>query len=345
MRRVGLPQSLLLAVSVMALCAGLLCPVAATAAPAAGGTGGPGAPGAGARETGPYETEDGAVESEPGPTEGEAGPAAPEAGAAPPDGEVEGPAGEGEEPAGEGEEPAGGAEPPAGGVFGSTGRPQLLLIHGGSFLFDDPNFEALTRERAIAAGFVPHYVNYPLDNLPAAIDRVREEARRLREKFGLDRVYAYGSSAGGTLTALLSGDDLVSAAVAKAPVSDLATWEWPIVRYGAEYWQALDVGPIARRQFSPALRPQLAPLLVIQGREDGIVPPTMNEEFASRFRRVKLWIVAGGHTTDRVRPFLVTRAMHWLERIARRKLARVLAAERRAKAIREGHTRKPKAAH
>ena len=31
-------------------------------------------------------------------------------------------------------------------------RPQLLLIHGGSFLGDDPGFEALTRGPAAAAG-------------------------------------------------------------------------------------------------------------------------------------------------------------------------------------------------
>ncbi len=30
-------------------------------------------------------------------------------------------------------------------------------------------------------------------------------------------------------------------------------------------------------------------------------------------------MVAGGHTTDRVRPFLVTRAMHWLAQIATQK--------------------------
>ena len=209
----------------------------------------------------------------------------------------------------------------AGGLVGSTERPQLLLIHGGSFLYDDPTFEPLTRGHAIAAGFAPHYVTYPLDNLPAAVERVRAEARRLRHKFGLDRVYAYGASAGGTLAALLSGDDLVSAAVAKAPVSDLATWEWPIGRYGPEYWTALGVGQASRERLSPVLRPERAPLLVIQGRADNVVPPSMNEEFAARFSRVKLWMVAGGHTTERVRPFLITRAMHWLEQIAARKVA------------------------
>jgi acetyl esterase/lipase len=217
-----------------------------------------------------------------------------------------------EEGAKEGTGGGGGGE---GGAVGPGQRPQLLLFHGGSFLYDDPYFEPLTRPRALAAGFVPHYVTYPLGNLPAAVDKARSEARRLREKFGLGRVYAYGSSAGGTLAALLSGDGLVAAAVAKAPVSDLVTWEWPIAKYGPEYWETLGVDLAARERLSPIRRAQRSPLLVIQGRADNIVPATMNEAFAARYRRVRLWMVAGGHTTERVRPFLITRAMHWLEHI------------------------------
>jgi acetyl esterase/lipase len=199
-----------------------------------------------------------------------------------------------------------------GGVVGPGQRPQLLLIHGGSFLFEDPEFEPLTRAPALAAGFVPHYVTYPLDNLPAAVEKVRAEARRLREKFGVDRVYAYGASAGGTLAALLSGDHLVSAAVAKAPVSDLVTWTFPLEKYGPDYWENLGVDLADRERLSPIRRPQRAPLLLIQGRGDHVVPPSMNEAFAAAYARVSLWLVAGGHLTERVRPFLVTRAMEWL---------------------------------
>ncbi len=224
-----------------------------------------------------------------------------------------------------------------GGVLGPGQRPQLLLIHGGSFLFEDPEFEPLTRAPALAAGFVPHYVTYPLDNLPAAVERVRAEARRLREKFGLESVYAYGASAGGTLAALLSGDDLVSAAVAKAPVSDLVTWTWPEGKYGANYWEGLGVDLADRERLSPIRRPQLAPLLLIQGRADNVVPPTMNQAFAAAYPRVKLWMVAGGHLTERARPFLVTRAMEWLGRIATRK------AELAAKAKREAEKAKNEA--
>ena len=45
----------------------------------------------------------------------------------------------------------------------------------------------------------------------------------------------------------------------------------------------------------------------------------MNEMFAAKFKRVHLWEVPGGHTTERVRPDLITKAMRWLARIAQRK--------------------------
>src|SRR6201999_2920642 len=122
-------------------------------------------------------------------------------------------------------------------------KSQLTLIHGGSFLFHDPFFRPLTRPWALEAGFVPHYVDYPLANLPAAVTAVREEARQLRQLVGAKSVYAYGASAGGTLAAILAGEGDVAAAVAKAPISDLATWEWPLGRYGANYYENIAAGP------------------------------------------------------------------------------------------------------
>jgi acetyl esterase/lipase len=194
-------------------------------------------------------------------------------------------------------------------------KPQLLLFHGGSFLFEDPEFEPLTRERAEIAGFVPHYVTYPLGDMPAAVETVRLAARELRERVGRDNVYAYGASAGGTLAAILAGEGSVAAAVAKAPVSDLVSWEWPLQQYGLNYFEQIQVGPEDRLRLSPYRRPQKRPLLVIQGRADKVVPLKMNEAFAAKFPRVHLWVVAGGHTTERVRPYLVSRAMRWLAQI------------------------------
>ncbi len=197
-------------------------------------------------------------------------------------------------------------------------KPQLILIHGGSFLFHDPFFRPLTRGWALAEGFQPHYVNYPLGNLPAAVAAVRLEARRLREKVGIERVYAYGASAGGTLAAILAGEGDVEAAVAKAPISDLATWEWPLSQYGATYYESILAGPATRLRLSPVNRAAEEPLLVIQGREDGVVPPAMNEAFAAKFADVYLWLVPGGHTTERVRPWIISGAMRWLAQRAAR---------------------------
>lgn len=187
----------------------------------------------------------------------------------------------------------------------------LLVIHGGSFLYDDLSFEALTRGPAEAAGFVPHYLSYPLGDLPAAVRAARSEARRLGERFR-GRLYAYGTSAGGTLAAILAGDGLVRAAVAKAPVSDLVGWEWPLTAYGPDFYEAIGADETARRRLSPLRRPARRPLLVLQGRADAVVPAAMNEEFAAKFARVHLWLAAGGHATERLRPRLLEGAFAWL---------------------------------
>jgi fermentation-respiration switch protein FrsA (DUF1100 family) len=195
------------------------------------------------------------------------------------------------------------------------------MIHGGSFLFEDPLFEARTEGQAIAAGFVPHYLSYPLGDLPGAARAAREEAAQLRARFGYDHVYAYGSSAGGTLAALLAGDGLVSAAIAKAPPSDLVGWEWPLSAYGPDYYERIGVDPAARRRLSPLRRPMRRPLLVVQGRGDLVVPLAMSEAFATKFRRVHLWVVPGGHANDRARPWVTRRAMRWLAQTAGRVVA------------------------
>jgi len=193
-------------------------------------------------------------------------------------------------------------------------KPQLLLFHGGSFLFEDDSFEPLTRPLVEAAGFVPHYVDYPLGDLPAAVLSARAEAARLRERFGLDDVFAYGSSAGGTLAALLSGDGLVAAAVAKAPVSDLVGWTWPLGTYGEDYDEQIGLTQEAGYRLSPLRRPQQRPLLLLQGRVDAVVPLAMSEAFAAKFRQVDLWVIEGGHRAERSRPQVVERAMGWLLR-------------------------------
>jgi pimeloyl-ACP methyl ester carboxylesterase len=201
-------------------------------------------------------------------------------------------------------EPAAPAGPP----------PQLLLFHGGSFLYEDPTFEEATEPVVEAAGFVPHYVDYPLGDLPEALARARAEAARLRSRYGPEYVYAYGSSAGGTLAALLAGEGLVAAAVAKAPPSDLVGWAWPLSTYGADYYEQVGLSEEARYRLSPLRRPERQPLLVLQGRSDAVVPAAMSEAFAAKFRQVRLWLLDGGHRAERSRPQVVVRALRWLLR-------------------------------
>ncbi len=142
--------------------------------------------------------------------------------------------------------------------------------------------------------------------------RPGRKRRGCAPRFGRSDVYAYGSSAGGTLAALLAGDGLVSAAVAKAPPSDLVDWEWPFSAYGADFYEKIGADPAARRRLSPLSRPMTRPLLVVQGRADRVVPLGMSEAFAAKFRRVHLWVVPGGHATDQARPWVTRRAMRWL---------------------------------
>ena len=194
-------------------------------------------------------------------------------------------------------------------------RPQLILIHGGSFLYEDPTFESRTRAAARRAGFVPHYLRYPLGDMPAAVLAARAEAARLRARYGRSAVYAYGASAGGTLAELLAGDRLVAAAAAKAPISDLLTWEWPLGAYGPDYFERIGMTPEARRRLSPLRRRAARPLLIVHGRRDRIVPVGMSRGYAVKFKRVRLWVVAGGHHTERARPELLRRALGWLARV------------------------------
>ena len=197
-------------------------------------------------------------------------------------------------------------------------KPLLMLFHGGSFLFDNPFFEPAVVARSFAAGFEPHFIDYPLGNVPEAVANARAEARALRQEFGLAHVYAYGASAGGTLAALLAGDGLVAGAVAKAPVTDLVDWPWATETYGSNYYEKVGLGEeAARYRFSPSLRSEVkSPILIYQGVNDQVVPATMSAAFAEKFENVRLWYVPGGHATDETRPWLVQRALSWLARIA-----------------------------
>jgi len=105
--------------------------------------------------------------------------------------------------------------------------------------------------------------------MPAAVLTARAEAKQLREKVGSEHVFAYGSSAGGTLAALLSGESLVSAAVARhrSPISSPGM---AVDRVRPEYFERIDLS-LAARYGSRPCAPGESPLLIYQGRDDQVV--------------------------------------------------------------------------
>jgi acetyl esterase/lipase len=209
-----------------------------------------------------------------------------------------------------------GARPPQGLGDGRSVPRHLILIHGGSFLFPDPSFAARASRAATASGFVPHPLSYPLGDLPAAVRAARAAAARLRARYGRAAVFAYGSSAGGTLAALLAGDGLVAGAVAKAPIADLPTWTWPLEAYGPDYLVQIGLTDEAARRLSPLRRPARSPLLILHGGGDRVVPPATTRSYDAKFDSVRSWVVTGGHHTERMRPQLLRRALDWLARVA-----------------------------
>jgi acetyl esterase/lipase len=211
--------------------------------------------------------------------------------------------------------------PTIGGVSGpirKPPKPQLLLFHGGSFIYEDPKFEPETVGWAKLAGFVPHYITYPLGNIPAALEVAKAEARAYAKKVGADKVFAYGASAGGTLAALLASEGLVAAAATKAPVSDLVAWEYGLNTYGSDYYSKMNLDLEGRYQLSPINREVIDPLLIFQGRIDNVVPAAMNQTYADLNPSITYWSVAGGHATDEARPWLIQKAMNWLGEQAQR---------------------------
>ena len=136
----------------------------------------------------------------------------------------------------------------------------------------------------------------------------------------LDRVYAYGSSAGGTLAALLSGDHLVAprSPRRRSPTSSPGTW--PLGQVRPEL-----LGKPRRRPRRP--RTALAdppPAAGSAAADPGPRRPcraTIDERNVRCGLSSGKSLVGGRWAHDRAcAPVPVTRAMHWLAKIATRKI-------------------------
>ena len=217
---------------------------------------------------------------------------------------------------------------------GETGvRPAVVFIHGGGWVAGDKReFDGLCLLLA-RHGFVAASVGYRLavasivtTYWPAQVVDVQLAVRWLRMlapslQVDPERVCAWGDSAGGQLAVYLgthktihAGDQLASQAADKAPnvscvvdefgpVDLMASKDAPLtgdlltLAGGATYEQ----NPGLYRDLSPALAvtSQSAPMLIVQGTRDTLVPPTQSAELQQTLQQnhVSVWYLNynGGH--------------------------------------------------
>lgn len=210
-------------------------------------------------------------------------------------------------------------------------KKHLIVIPGGGFTFHDQGFWPAIAAKAGAAGFVPHFLDYRLFDLEGAVADAREMARRLAARYGRDNVYAYGSSAGGTLATLLAASADVAGAVASSGLYDLRHWPWATLYRGPDYLNSIGATWEARRRVSPMRHRLRCPALLLHGSWDPIVAVTQALDYAAWHPKARLRIFPGGHGLYRTRPASVTAGMRWLTRTATKQAKAV---QRRARGAR-----------
>lgn len=201
---------------------------------------------------------------------------------------------------------------------GPTSRRHLIVIPGGGFTFHDRGFWPAIAPKAIAAGFEPHFLAYRLYDLEGAIADARAMARALSARYGRAKVFAYGSSAGGTLATLLAARGEVSAAVSSSGLYDLRHWPWATEYRGDEYLHSIGASWEVRQRVSPVRHRLRCPALLLHGSWDPVVPVTQALDFEATRPRARLRLYPGGHGLYRARPASVYAAIRWLARTARR---------------------------
>jgi len=192
----------------------------------------------------------------------------------------------------------------------------VLIFHPGGFIFNS----SATRGAGNAArrgGFEARIVDYPLADVPAAVNMSLRLAKRLH-RHGRT-VYAYGESAGGTLALLLAERGLVRAAAAQAPVSDIPGW---IVSTGNDVNQLAQVLKLDQTQLtelSPDTHETRSPIMAETPVNDPISATT--DSWAASRPLVKAVPVPGAHLDPAYRASNVTLAMRFLTQRRRADMA------------------------
>jgi acetyl esterase/lipase len=181
--------------------------------------------------------------------------------------------------------------------------PLVVCIHGGGWISGERSMMHEVALDLASQGFAaacPDYRLAPLHPYPAAVEDVFEFVRFIRKAaadlgIAADRIGVLGNSAGGHISAMLataSDDARVEAAVAICPLTDLTD---PVQRHFAVSLGFIEQflgGPYEGREdvysrASPITHASkaAAPMLLIHGDADDIVPPSQSEQFADALAR------------------------------------------------------------
>lgn len=196
----------------------------------------------------------------------------------------------------------------------------LILLPGGGFTGHDPNFWPIMAPAAEAEGFVPHMLYYRTFDIRGAVEDARWFAGALIRQYGRANVFAFGSSAGGTLAALLASDGMVAAAVSSSGIYDLRSWPWAIENMGPEYLAEIGADWETRREYSPIRRRLRCPLMSMHGSLDPVVSVFQAEDYVARNERARLLLYSAGHGLYRSRPASIITGLRWLHRIGNKQV-------------------------
>ena len=217
------------------------------------------------------------------------------------------------------------------GPWSAVGRPVLIAIHGGGWRrFSKDGYGSRIARAFVREGYVvvapelcPLVRNRPtwpvnLEDVQAAVSWVRQNAGAL----GIDpnRIAAIGESAGANLAALLgtssvtapgggpSSSSAVDAVVAFSTPTDLTSLqtESPLAAFAAAQFLGGTPEQIPAKYIAASPLDNVSagdpPMLLVQGREDPLIPYTQSVEMAAALSlagvRNRLVLVRGGHDLD-----------------------------------------------
>lgn len=171
-------------------------------------------------------------------------------------------------------------------------EPVLLLFHPGGFVAGDASFEDDAATYAQARGFQTVNVDYPLCDVPFAMDYAVHAAAT--EGADGTPVFAYGDSAGAMLALRLAEGGFVRGGAGYSPLFHFA--EFIDAHPSVSIFDCIrDETTAELDSVSPALYPSQAPALSLSGTRDCLAPNRDAVTWADEDPLVWTWQVSGGH--------------------------------------------------